>query len=232
MTTEVVDGIQDSNSEDTKVSTGISQQEYLVPQQKYLEAGIHIGTKIKFVNKNWFVYKEREDGLYVLDIKKIDERLKILVKVLSRYKPEEIVITASRHYSSIAAKTFSRLTGIRVLTGRYLPGTISNLQSANRVEPKLMFICDPKGERQAVLEAGKHGIFTVGLVDTDNTMEYLDLVVPCNNKGKKSLSLIFWILAREYMFARGSIKSRDDFAVDIKEFESSASPSVQSVQQS
>ncbi|MEM3609527.1 MAG: 30S ribosomal protein S2 [Candidatus Anstonellales archaeon] len=195
--------------------------EYLVQQQKYLESGIHIGTKVKFVNKSWFVYKEREDGLYVLDIKKIDERLRIVSKVLARYKPEEILITASRHYSSIAAKTFSKLTGVKVLSGRYLPGTISNLQSSNRVEPRVMFICDPKGERQAVLEAGKHGIFTIGLVDTDNSMEYIDLIIPCNNKGKKSLSLIFWILAREYMLARGMIKNADEFSVDIKEFESS-----------
>lgn len=196
--------------------------DYLVPQQKYLEAGIHIGTKIKTSAVDWFVYKEREDGLYVLDIKKIDERIAMAAKVLARYDPSDVVITASRHYSSIAALEFGRLTGIKVLQGRYLPGSICNLSSKVRIEPKVLFVCDPKGEHQAVIEAGQHGIFTIGLVDTDNTIEYIDFIIPCNNKGKKSLSLIFWILAREYLLAKGLIKSAEEYDAKISDFETAS----------
>lgn len=191
----------------------------LVPQQDYLEAGIHIGTKIKTATVNWFIYKARNDGLFVLDIKKIDERLGVAAKMLAHYNPEDVMITASRHYSSTAASTFSLLTGVKVIEGRYLPGSICNLTSKNRIEPKVMFVCDPKGEKQAILEAGDHGIVTLGLVDTDNDTNFLDLVIPCNNKGKKSLALIWWILTREYLLAKGIIKSADEFKQTVKDFE-------------
>ncbi len=198
-----------------------STSEFLVPQQEYLVAGIHIGTKIKTTPVKWFVYKEREDGLYILDIKKIDERLRMLAKMLARYRPEDVVITASRYYSSLAATRFSQLTGIKVITGRYLPGSICNLSSGNRIEPKLLFVCDPKGEAQAINEAGKHGIPVAALVDTDNSTAYVDFILPCNNKGKKSLSLIFWILAREYLLAKGMLKNPDEFSLKVKDFETS-----------
>ena len=45
--------------------------------------------------------------------------------------------------------------------------------------------------------------------DTNNQANNLDLVVPCNNKGKKSLGLFFYILMREYLKSMGKIKSDD-----------------------
>jgi ribosomal protein S2 len=87
------------------------------------------------------------------------------------------------------------------------------------VEPKLLLICDPKGERQAVVEAGNVGIPTIGLCDTDNVTMFIDWVVPCNNKGRRSLALIFYLLAREYLMARNKIASYDEFTTQLTAFE-------------
>ncbi|MCX8198172.1 MAG: 30S ribosomal protein S2 [Candidatus Micrarchaeota archaeon] len=192
---------------------------FLIKQETYLEAGIHIGTKIKVVDMNQFIYRMRNDGLYVLDLRKIDERIRLAGKLLSQYPPEDILVVASRTYSGNAASVFSELTGIKVLQGRFIPGILTNVHRKDFLEPKLLLVCDPKGERQAVIEAGKMGIATIGLCDSDNSTSFIDWVVPCNNKGRRSLALIFYLLSREYLMGRNKISSYDEFTVPLSRFE-------------
>ncbi|MCX8197133.1 MAG: 30S ribosomal protein S2 [Candidatus Micrarchaeota archaeon] len=197
---------------------------FLIKQETYLEAGIHIGTKLKTIDMNQFVYRMRNDGLYVLDLRKIDERLRLAGKLLGNYEPSEILVVASRTYSGNAASVFSALTGIKVFQGRFIPGLFTNVAREDFVEPKILLICDPKGERQAVIEAGKVGIPTIGLCDTDNVTMFIDWIVPCNNKGRRSLALIFFLLAREYLMAKNKISSYDEFTTPLSAFEVEKQP--------
>ena len=192
---------------------------FLIKQETYLEAGIHIGTKMRAIDMNNFIYRMRNDGLYVLDLRKIDERIRLAGKMLAQYAPEEILVVASRTYSGNAASVFSQLTGIHIYQGRFIPGILTNVARDDFIEPKLILICDPKGERQAVVESGKMGVATIGLCDTDNTTMFIDLVVPCNNKGRRSLALIFYLLSREYMMGRNKIASYDEFTTPLTTFE-------------
>ena len=196
----------------------------LIKQEKYLEAGIHIGTKLRVIDMTKFIYRTRNDGLFVLDLRKIDERIRLAGKLLSKYEAKDIVVVASRAYSSMAAQKFASVTGCNVVAGRFVPGAFTNVQRDDFVEPKLVIICDPKGERQAVLECGKMGVPTVGLCDTDNYTMFIDWVIPCNNKGRRSLALIFWLLAREMAMGAGKIASYDDFKLTLEEFETMAPP--------
>lgn len=194
-------------------------ENFLIKQEAYLEAGIHIGTKIKTVDMGQFIYRMRNDGLYVLDLRKIDERIRMAGKMLSQYAPEEIMVVASRTYSGNAASVFSQLTGIKVFQGRFIPGIFTNVARDDFVEPKLLLICDPKGERQAVIEAGNIGIPTIGLCDSDNITMFIDWVVPCNNKGRRSLALIFYLLGREYLMGKNKIASYDEYTTPLASFE-------------
>lgn len=193
---------------------------FLIKQEKYLEAGIHIGTKIRVIDMRRFIYRTRNDGLYVLDLRKVDERIRLAGKLMSKYDPKDIVVVASRTYSSAAASKFAAVTGAKVLSGRFIPGRFTNVARADYVEPKLVVICDPKGEHQAIIETGKTGITSIGLCDTDNFTQFIDWAIPCNNKGRRSLSLIFWLLAREMAISTGKIGSYDDFKPTLEEFES------------
>jgi len=192
---------------------------FLIKQEKYLEAGIHIGTKLRVIDMRRFIYRTRNDGLYVLDLRKVDERIRMAGKLLAKFDPKDIIVVASRTYSSAAANNFAQATGCGVVAGRFIPGRFTNVARDDFLEPKILIVCDPKGEHQAVVEAGKIGIPTVGLCDTDNFTSFIDWVVPCNNKGRRSLSLIFWLFAREMAIANGKISSYEDFKPTLEEFE-------------
>ena len=188
-------------------------------QEIFLEAGVHIGTKIRTNDMRRFVFRRRDDGLYILDLRQSAERLIAAAKLMARYKPEELLVVASRIYSSNPASKFSTITGVPMAKGRFIPGTMTNMSYKGFKEPKLLFVCDPKGEREAVSEGAKNGVPIIALCDTDNETKFVDLVLPINNKGKRSLALIFYILAREMALAQGQIKSYDEFKHDISHFE-------------
>ncbi|MEW5997000.1 MAG: 30S ribosomal protein S2 [Candidatus Micrarchaeota archaeon] len=183
----------------------------LLPQDKYLEAGVHIGTRFKTIDMKPFIFKRRDDGLFILDLRRIDERIRLAAKVLSKYRPEEVLVVASRLYSANAAGKFAALTGVGIAKGRFIPGTMTNIKLPVFREPKIMLVCDPKGEAEAVREAAKRGIPVIALCDSDNNTAFVDWVVPTNNKGRKALALVFYLLSRELMMAQGKISSYDQF---------------------
>jgi len=190
-------------------------------QEIFLEAGVHIGTKIRTNDMRRFVFRRRDDGLYILDLRQSAERLVAAAKVMARYKPDEILVVASRIYSGNPASKFSTITGIPMAKGRFVPGTMTNMTCKGFKEPRLLFVCDPKGEREAISEGAKNGVPIIALCDTDNETKFIDFVIPINNKGKRSLALIFYILAREIALAQGQIQSYDDFKFEIGHFEAS-----------
>ena len=194
------------------------KEQFLVPQDSYLKSGIHIGTKFRTRYMDQFIYKTRPDGLSVLNISKIDERIRIAGQFLSQYAPEDIIVASRRENSWKAVKAFGKETGIRVFAGRYPPGILTNPSLKNYLEAKLIFVTDSWPDRNAMLDALKVGLPLIALCDTNNTSNNIDLVVPCNNKGKKSLGLLFWILGREYLVNRKIIKKADDFKAKLEDF--------------
>ena len=188
------------------------EEQLLTPLDDFLKAGIHIGTKFKTKYMEPFIYKARPDGLLVLNVQEVNNRLRLLINFFSQYKPEEIIITCRRENGWHAVKLFSKLTGIRAFIGRYPPGMLTNMNLDIFIEAKLIFVIDPWIDKNAVKDASKMGIPVVALCDTNNDSLNVDLVVPCNNKGKKSLGLIFYILARDY------IGNKKNFNAKIEDF--------------
>lgn len=194
------------------------EQQLLVPQDLYLKAGIHIGTKFKTKYMANFIYKTRPDGLSVLNLQKIDERIKSAIMLLSKYNPEDILIVSRRENAWKSVKTFGKILGCRFFAGRYPPGILTNPMLEEFIEPKIILVTDPWPDRNVVDDAQRVGIPVIALCDTNNQSNNIDLVVPCNNKGKKSLGLFFYILAREYLVKRGAIKNVDEMRETLEDF--------------
>ena len=193
-------------------------EELLVPQDTYLKSGIHIGTKFKTKYMSSFIYKTRPDGLSVLNLQKIDERLKLASNFLAQYEAKDILIVSRRENGWKPVKQFAKITGTQFFAGRYPPGVLTNPKLENYMEPKIILVTDSWPDRNVVNDAVKIGIPIVALCDTNNQANNLDLIVPCNNKGKKSLGLVFWILASEYMKKTGQIASGKEIEASIEDF--------------
>jgi len=194
-------------------------EDYLVPLDQYLAAGVHIGTQQKTQDMKKFIYRVRQDGLYVLDVRKTDERLRVAGKFLAKFDPESILAVSVRLYGQKPVKKFGDVTGARAIPGRFLPGTMTNPKVKNFMEPDVLIVTDPRADHQAMKEAIEIGIPIVALVDTENFLSYVDLAIPTNNKGRKALALIYWILAREVLYNRKEIESREDFKIPVEDFE-------------
>lgn len=191
---------------------------YLVPVEQYLKTGIHIGTKFRTKDMQEFIYKTRPDGLSVLNLQKIDERIREASEKLAEFAPEDIIIVCRRENGWDLAKKLGEVTGIRVFTGRYPPGILTNIELDNFVEAKVMLVVDVWPDRNAVADAKRVGIPVFALCDTNNLTHNIHYVIPLNNKGRKSLGMFFYLFGREYMVSRKMIKSADDFPMKIEEF--------------
>ena len=193
-------------------------EQFLVPTDVYLKSGIHIGTKFRTKYMEQFIYKTRPDGLSVLNLQKIDERIKIAAKFLAQYAPEEILIVSRRENGWKPVNMVGKLTGAKVFAGRYPPGILTNPKLDNYIEVKILLATDAWPDRNAIIDAVKMGIPVIALCDTNNQTNNIDFVIPANNKGKKSLGLFFWILAREYLRNRGILKKDEELKEPLEDF--------------
>ncbi|MGV8163206.1 MAG: 30S ribosomal protein S2 [Candidatus Nanoarchaeia archaeon] len=192
-------------------------EQLLVPNDEYLKSGIHIGTKFRTKYMENFIYKTRPDGLSVLNVQKIDERIKMAANMLSKYDPKDVLIVCRRETGWKAVKLFAEITGCKFFAGRYPPGVLTNPSLKNFIEAKIIFVADAWPDKNAVEDAMKIGIPVIALCDTNNQSNNIDLVVPCNNKGKKSLGLVFYLVAKIYSEKRG-ILSAEEFKYKIDDF--------------
>lgn len=195
-----------------------NERQFLVPQDVYLKAGIHIGTKFRTKYMDQFIYKTRPDGLSVLNLQKIDERIRIAAKFLAHYEPKDILLVSRRENGWKAIRAFEKATGVNIFAGRYPPGILTNPELDTYMEVKVILVADSWPDRNAIKDAMAIGIPVIALCDTNNQSNNIDLVVPANNKGKKSLGLFFHILAKEYLKIRGIIKSDEEFKLTQDDF--------------
>ena len=198
-------------------------EELLLPRDTLLSAGIHIGTRMKTRDMEPFIYRVRPDGLFVLDVKKTDDRIRVTGKFLSRYEPSKVAVAATRLYAHEPVKKFCELTGAMPLIGRFIPGMLSNPLYPNRVDPEIIVVSDPRADAQAVKEASAVGIPIVALCSTDNEFSGVDLVIPTNNKGRRALAIIFWLLARQVQRERGELAADKNPVATIDDFEAKIS---------
>lgn len=188
----------------------------LIPREEYLASGIHIGMKQRTKDMREFIYKIRSDGLAVLNLGKIDERIRIAAKFLANQK--NILVVGRKQVVHDILKKFAEVIGAEASIGRFLPGILTNPNFKKYFEADVILITDPLVDYQALKESVSARVPVIGICDTFNETRDIDLVIPANNKGKKALATLFWLLAREILKERGQIKSYSEFNYKIEDF--------------
>jgi small subunit ribosomal protein S2 len=189
---------------------------FLIPRAQYLSYGVHIGMKQKTEQMKEFIYGVRPTGLAVFNLRKVDERIRIAAKFLSRCN--NILVTTRKPVAFQAIKKFAEIVKCKAITGRFMPGMLTNPSYKGYSEVDVVLVVDPLTDSQAVEEAVKARVPVVALCNTFNETKDIDLIIPCNNVGKMSVAAVFWLLAREILKERGEIKSDKEFKYKVEEF--------------
>ena len=193
----------------------------LLPYESYEENAVNIGTQQKSADMARFIEKVREDGLYLLDVNMTDSRIRTTAAFLNKYDASRIMVVSARQYGQRPARMFAEAIGAKERVGRFIPGSLTNPSLRSYVEPDVLFVTDPASDQQALREAVNSGLPVIGIVDANNNLRNVDIAVPANNKGRRSLALIYWLLAREVLKVRGETTDEDWAAAnDVEDWQS------------
>jgi len=193
----------------------------LLPFETYEENAVNIGTQQKSADMARFIDTVRDDGLYLLDVNMTDSRIRSTAAFLNKYEAPRIMVVSARQYGQRPARLFAEAIGANAAVGRFIPGSLTNPALRSYVEPDVLFVTDPAADQQALKEAVNSGLPVVAIVDANNNLRNVDIALPANNKGRRSLALIYWLLAREVLKVRGETTDEDWAASqDVEEWQS------------
>ncbi len=208
----IEDEIEETGSAERQITSQVSEK-------LLLSTGIRVGTLIRTKSMAPFVSRTRADGLHVIDIGKILERIETAGKFISRYDINGVVVYSSREYGRTPVEKFCELTGAKALTGRFMPGTLTNPLYPKHIDPDVVLVTDPAMDAQAIEEASNVGVPVVAICDTDNVTENVDVVIPANNRGRKALAAVMWLLSRSVLVHSGGLKVDASMKYAIEDFE-------------
>jgi small subunit ribosomal protein S2 len=214
----------DNTSKEESVSTESQQDDNYISESDNLEkmilsTGIRVGTPVKTKYMTPYIVRANPEGLYILDISKTLAKIDVAAKFIGRANISRVAVTSAREYGKTPVEKFCELTGARGVFGRFMPGTFTNPSLPKYMEPEIVIVTDPQADQQAVVESTRAGVPIIAISNSDNVTSKVDLVIPANNRGRKALATVYWLLAREVLKKQGTIKSDSEMKISIDDFE-------------
>jgi len=187
--------------------------------QKLLACKVHQGTKNLTSSMGPYTTARRKDGIHVLNLHMTWEKLMLAARaIVAIENPADVLVICSRPFGQRAVLKFSQNTGVTAMAGRFCPGTLTNQIQDKFAQPRLIIVTDPRTDHQAIREAAYVNIPVIAFCDTDSPLTHVDVAIPCNNRGKLALGMLYWMLSREVLRMRNSIPRALPWEVQVDLF--------------
>lgn len=194
--------------------------------KRLLAAEVHMGTKnCTYAMSDYVHSRKKQEGGFILDLEKFWDKMVLAARVIVSVRdPSDVCVISAREHGKRAVIKYAQYTSteqsaVRVLPDRFTPGTFTNqIQERVYMEPRLLILTDPQTDHQALKESSYVNLPVIALCNTDSNLQFVDIAIPCNNRSKSSLALVYWLLARTVRRMRGDLGPKEDWDVPVDLF--------------